>query len=91
MYRRALPGIAEHCQVERVKLMPQDEERQIFPEFTPNLFFYLLLPPIILEAAFALHNKVFINNIRTVLLYAVIGTVINFLLIGGGLILVQVN
>ena len=71
--------------------MPQDEERQIFPEFTPNLFFYLLLPPIILEAAFALHNKVFINNIRTVLLYAVIGTVINFLLIGGGLILVQVN
>ena len=33
------------------------EERKIFPEFTPNLFFYKLLPPIILEAAYALHNR----------------------------------
>jgi hypothetical protein len=69
---------------------PQDAQRKIFPEFTPTLFFYQLLPPIILEAAFSLHNKVFINNIRTVLLYAVFGTVVNFLLIGCGLILAQV-
>ena len=71
-------------------MIKQEKGRKIFPEFTPALFFYLLLPPIILEAAYALHNRVFMSNLRTVLLYAVVGTILNFLLIGGALILVQV-
>jgi hypothetical protein len=35
-----------------------------------------------LEAAYSLHNRVFMENLRTILLYAVIGTIINFILIG---------
>ena len=36
-----------------------------------------------LESAFSLHKKEFINNLSTVLLHAVLGTTINFLLVGG--------
>ena len=61
----------------------------IFPEFTPDLFFYILLPPIILESAYSLHNKIFIDNVRTIILFAVVGTVMNFLMIGGVLIFAQ--
>ena len=60
-----------------------------FPRFSPSLFFNILLPPIILESAFSLHNKVFFQNIAAVLLYAVVGTALNFLLIGVFLILTQ--
>eukprot|EP00092_Neocalanus_flemingeri_P079476 GFUD01099005.1.p1 GENE.GFUD01099005.1~~GFUD01099005.1.p1 ORF type:complete len:768 (+),score=151.85 GFUD01099005.1:146-2449(+) len=66
-----------------------DQKKKIFPEFTPELFFYILLPPIILEAAYCLHNKIFIDNIGTILLFAVYGTILNFLMIGGLLILAQ--
>ena len=65
------------------------QKKDIFPEFTPDLFFYILLPPIILESAYSLHNKVFIDNIMTILLFAVVGTAINFILIGGVLIIAQ--
>jgi len=57
-----------------------------FPEFTPEFFFHYLLPPIILEAAYSLYNKAFFYNIWTILLYAVVGTAFNFLVIGGLLI-----
>ena len=66
-----------------------DESKLVFPKFTSELFFFYLLPPIILEAAYCLHNKHFFDNIRSILLFAVLGTIINFLLIGGLLILVQ--
>ena len=66
-----------------------DYSHLVFPKFTPDLFFLYLLPPIILEAAYCLHNKHFFDNIRSILLFAVVGTVINFLLTGGLLILVQ--
>jgi len=54
-----------------------------FPEFTPHLFFHFLLPPIILEAAYSLYHKAFFDNLLTILLYAVVGTAFNFLVIGG--------
>ena len=66
-----------------------DISQLVFPKFTPDLFFLYLLPPIILEAAYCLHNKHFFDNIRAILLFAVIGTIINFLLTGGLLIYVQ--
>ncbi len=34
------------------------------------------------ESAYSLHNRVFMGNLRTIILYAVFGTVFNFLLIG---------
>jgi hypothetical protein len=34
------------------------------------------------EAAWSLHNRVFMGNLRTIVLYAVVGTIVNFLLIG---------
>ncbi|XP_023338659.1 Na(+)/H(+) exchanger beta [Eurytemora carolleeae] len=58
----------------------------LFPRFTPELFFYLLLPPIILESSYSLHNRVFMENLGTILIFAVLGTIVNFLLIGGGLV-----
>ena len=63
----------------------------VFPKFTPDLFFLYLLPPIILEAAYCLHNEHFFDNIRSILFFAVIGTVINFVLTGGLLIFVKVQ
>ncbi|WAR28113.1 SL9A2-like protein [Mya arenaria] len=53
-----------------------------FTLFTPHEFFLFLLPPIILESAFSLHDRTFAENIGGVLLFAVLGTVLNFFLIG---------
>lgn len=50
--------------------------------FNSSHFFFLLLPPIILESAYSLHDKAFFYNIQTILLYAVVGTLINVGLIG---------
>ena len=63
----------------------------VFPKFTPQLFFLYLLPPIILEAAYCLHNEHFFDNIRSILFFAVVGTLINFVLTGGLLIFVKVE
>ena len=37
---------------------------------------------VLTEAAYSLHNRVFMGNLRTIILYAVVGTIVNFLLIG---------
>ena len=58
-------------------------------EFTPDLFFHYLLPPIIMDAAFAIYNKVFLHNFPIIVLYAVVGTLLNTFTIGGSLLLVQ--
>ncbi|VDM05416.1 unnamed protein product [Schistocephalus solidus] len=58
---------------------------------TPNLFFNILLPPIVLEAAYSLYNKTFAELLGPILLFAVLGTVLNFLLIGFGLLAVDLS
>lgn len=50
--------------------------------FTPHQFFIYLLPPIILEASYSLNDRVFYENLGSVLIFAVIATILNFLLIG---------
>lgn len=50
--------------------------------FNEYFFFYLLLPPIILESAYSLHDKAFFHNLPAILLYAVVGTILNVILIG---------
>lgn len=55
------------------------------PTFSPDTFFLFLLPPIILESAYSLHDSAFFSNIGTILLFAVLGTVINAFTIGPSL------
>ena len=78
----------DECSVDQTCL---DYDHLVFPKFTPELFFLYLLPPIILEAAYCLHNEHFFDNIRSILMFAVFGTVINFVITGGLLILVKVS
>uniref|UniRef100_A0A0N5BRT4 Sodium/hydrogen exchanger n=1 Tax=Strongyloides papillosus TaxID=174720 RepID=A0A0N5BRT4_STREA len=57
-----------------------------FLEFDANIFFFYLLPPIIFESAYSLKDSAFIDNLGTILLYAVLGTILNIAIIGGGLV-----
>ena len=59
-----------------------------FPQFTASLFFNVLLPPIILDSAFALYDRDFLDNFASILLYAVVGTLFNVFAIGGMLYLI---
>lgn len=52
------------------------------PHFTSDMFFFILLPPIVLESAYSLHDRSFFDNLGTVLVYAVIGTMFNIFAIG---------
>lgn len=49
---------------------------------TSNLFFYALLPPIILDASYNLYRRSFLHYFCSILVHAVVGTVLNFLIIG---------
>lgn len=49
---------------------------------TPNTFFFYMLPPIILDAGYFMPNRLFFDNIGTILLMAVIGTIYNVATIG---------
>ena len=57
--------------------------------FTPFLFFNVLLPPIIMDSAFAIYNKDFGSNFPTILIFAIAGTIFNIFTIGSALILVD--
>ena len=56
-----------------------------FPKFTATLFFNVLLPPIILDAAFSLYDREFLTNFTAVITFAILGTLLNTLLIGNPL------
>ena len=49
---------------------------------TPNLFFLFMLPPIVLEAGYCMPTKLFFNNLGTILLMAIVGTIFNAMTIG---------
>jgi len=50
--------------------------------FNEELFLYLLLPPIIFEAGFSLSRQHFFNNLATILLFAVVGTLLTTFVVG---------
>ncbi|XP_002741680.1 sodium/hydrogen exchanger 2-like [Saccoglossus kowalevskii] len=50
-----------------------------------DTFFLFLLPPIVLEAGYFMPNRAFFDNIGTILLYAVLGTLFNCFAIGASL------
>lgn len=49
---------------------------------TPNTFFFYMLPPIILDAGYFMPNRMFFDNLGTILLMAVVGTIFNVATIG---------
>ena len=58
-----------------------------FPKFTSEIFFLVLLPPIILDSAYSMYDRQFLDNLGGVLLFAVVGTLFNAFFIGYGLYL----
>ncbi|XP_073462865.1 sodium/hydrogen exchanger 8 [Aquarana catesbeiana] len=67
--------------IEAQKLANWKEEEM----FRPNMFFLLLLPPIIFESGYSLHKGNFFQNIGSITLFAVIGTAISAFIVGGGI------
>uniref|UniRef100_A0A7N9ALW5 Sodium/hydrogen exchanger n=1 Tax=Mastacembelus armatus TaxID=205130 RepID=A0A7N9ALW5_9TELE len=63
-------------------LVTQYNEEEMF---RPNMFFLLLLPPIIFESGYSLHKGNFFQNIGSITLFAVIGTAISAFIVGGGI------
>eukprot|EP00908_Phaeocystis_cordata_P000385 Transcript_10407.p1 GENE.Transcript_10407~~Transcript_10407.p1 ORF type:complete len:694 (-),score=239.82 Transcript_10407:94-2175(-) len=59
--------------------------------FEPDVFFYVLLPPIIFEAGYTLKRRYFLDNLAPILTFAVLGTLIStavvtaILVLGGSL------
>ena len=60
----------------------EDSDDHPFPQFTAELFFNFLLPPIILDSALALYDQAFFDNFVSIMIFAIFGTLLNTFAIG---------
>lgn len=65
-----------------ILLITQDESIRGFMSFDYQIFFFLLLPPIILSSGYELHQANFFQNIGTILTFAFAGTFLSAVVIG---------
>ena len=65
-----------------VRLGYPSVEELHFLSFPSEIFFFILLPPIIFEAAYSFNKRDFFANIWTIALFAVFGTIISTFVIG---------
>lgn len=60
----------------------QGEDKLDYIQFNAQVFFFILLPPIIFEAGYTMKKKRFFENILSILLFAVVGTFISAFTVG---------
>ncbi|XP_062856525.1 sodium/hydrogen exchanger 6a [Trichomycterus rosablanca] len=77
-YEYTLKGEISSNEVSEV----QDNEMLRKVTFDPEVFFNILLPPIIFHAGYSLKRRHFFRNMGSILAYAFVGTVISCLIIG---------
>ena len=66
-----------------VHFVAPDFVDEAFPKFDNKIFFNVLLPPIILDAAYGLYDEDFFMNLSPILTFAVVGTILNVFVVGG--------
>ncbi|XP_023706689.1 sodium/hydrogen exchanger 7 isoform X2 [Cryptotermes secundus] len=60
----------------------EDNEMDLKATFDPEIFFNIILPPIIFHAGYSLKRKYFFRNLGAILTYALIGTTISSFVVG---------
>lgn len=53
-------------------------------KFDSNLFFYLILPPVIFSAGYALKRRKFFKYMHLITLFGIVGTLLHMAIIAGG-------
>ncbi|GMH89682.1 hypothetical protein TL16_g11533, partial [Triparma laevis f. inornata] len=66
-----------------VRLASPEQDKLPFLYFNAEVFFFLLLPPIIFEAGYTLRRKSFFANITPIVAYAFVGTLVSTFVVGG--------
>lgn len=60
-----------------------ENEIDLKATFDPEIFFNIILPPIIFHAGYSLKRKYFFRNLGAILTFAIVGTTLSAFLIGG--------